>query len=398
MKGSIYVNHKCKCGGRFVYSERRNGCFCECGNKADHGWFVRFGRVVKKRFTNDFEGAQRFLTGVRYETDKGTFDARDYQASNPLGFSNQADRWLKDKAKRLKHQSLVNYTGYMNRAVAAWGDRNVKTILEAEIEDFLSDDHLNKIGNPIASKTRHELKSVLFQFFKWVCRRERLSMPTFPPLSFEMERRDVLDGLPEQQVVLEKVKTLSWSVNPKIWFGIQLLAKNPNVRPGELRKVKESDIRLGLGVIIIKHTKERSLKRSKVIELEQADIRFLRTLPPALPDLYFFRHRKGTPGIKAGEKFGVSYFNKWWKRACGELGIKGVTLYPGTKHTTVTAVSEMLSPEETRLGGSEHSTNSGFGRYLVHNRNEKRKFREAYNQLKGGPPPDHLKRVKNFDK
>lgn len=104
------------------------------------------------------------------------------------------------------------------------------------------------------------------------------------------------------------------------------------------------------------------------------------------------------PGIKAGEQFGFSYFSKWWKRACGKLGIEGVTLYPGTKHTTVTAVSEVLSPGETRRGGSEHSTNSAFGRYLVHNRNEKRKFIEAYNQLEGGPPSDHPKRAKNLAK
>ncbi|WP_394700272.1 phage integrase N-terminal SAM-like domain-containing protein [uncultured Desulfosarcina sp.] len=89
----------------------------------------------------------------------------------------------------LKHQSLVNYTGYMNRAVAAWGDRNIKTISEGDIEDFLFDDHLNKDGESIASKTRHELKSVLSQFFKWVCRRERLRMPELPELSFESELR-----------------------------------------------------------------------------------------------------------------------------------------------------------------------------------------------------------------
>ncbi|WP_319526093.1 hypothetical protein [uncultured Desulfosarcina sp.] len=132
--------------------------------------------------------------------------------------------------------------------------------------------------------------------------------------------------------------------------------------------------------------------------MEPDDIRFLRTFPPALPDLYFFRHREGTPGIKAGERFGLSYFNKWWKRAGEKLGIEGVTLYPGTKHTTMTAVNELLSAKTVQRGGSEHATGSMHDRYLVHNQHDKEKFRHAYNQLKGGPPPDHARKGENLAK
>jgi integrase len=271
------------------------------------------------------------------------------------------DRWLKFKAKQIKRQSYITYQGYMFRAMDAWGNRNLKTISDGDIEDFLFDDHLTKFDTPISSKTRHEMKAVLSQFFKWVCRREKqIEMPTFPEIGFEMGFRDVVD-LETQAAIIERVKKISYHINPKIWWGIKLLSENGNVRPGELRNIKEGDINLDLGIIQIKKTKERSKTKGKFIQLEEEDIRFLRTMPTALPDVYFFRHHKGTAGIKAGHQFGVSYFNKWWKRACKKLKVKGVTVYAGTKHSTMTALSKTLSPEEVQRGYSEHDTRSALG-------------------------------------
>ena len=396
MKGGIYTNQKCRCGGKFVYDERRNGLFCKCGQMATKGFFVRYGRDIQRRFSNDLLGAQRFLTGLRFKEDEGTLDPRDYRTSNPLGFENLVDRWLKLKIKQVKPQSLTTYTGYMHRAVDAWGNRNIKTISDGDIEDFLFDNHLNKNNKPISSKTRHEMKAVLSQFFKWLCRREKMiDMPAFPEIGFEMAFRDIVD-IATQSSIIERVKQISWVVNPKIWWGIKVLSENPNVRPGELRNIKEGDINLDMGLIQIRRMKERSLKKGKFIQLDAEDIQFLRTMPQALPNVFFFRHRKGAQGAIAGDQFGVSYFNKWWKRACRDLGVEGVTVYSGTKHSTVTAMSEIMSPEEIRRGGSEHSTNSAFERYLVPNAKEKLRFKQALKKLKSGAAPvkHHIGAVK----
>ena len=82
-----------------------------------------------------------------------------------------------------------------------------------------------------------------------------------------------------------------------------------------------------------------------------------------LPDLYFFCHNRGLSGAKAGEKFGEKYLYKWWKKACQNLGIEGVDLYGGTRHSTVRELRKYRTPEEIKLG-SMHSTNKAFERYF----------------------------------
>jgi hypothetical protein len=54
---------------------------------------------------------------------------------------------------------------------------------------------------------------------------------------------------------------------------------------------------------------------------------------------------------------------KWWKKACANLGVEGIDLYGGTRHSTVTALRKDFSPEQIKAG-TMHSTNKAFDRYL----------------------------------
>ena len=81
MKGNIYTRQKCFiCGGSLAHDERRRGCFCPDHPKvsATGQFYVRFGRDVFKNF-KDYFSAERFLNGLRYKTDEGSFDLRDYR-------------------------------------------------------------------------------------------------------------------------------------------------------------------------------------------------------------------------------------------------------------------------------------------------------------------------------
>jgi hypothetical protein len=78
--------------------------------------------------------------------------------------------------------------------------------------------------------------------------------------------------------------------------------------------------------------------------------------------------------------------NRWWSRACAELGVSGVTLYPGTKHSTVTALGAVLTPEEIKRGGTGHQTSAAFERYLLPDMRDKIKIRQAIHQIRAAQP------------
>jgi len=323
------------------------------------GYVVRFGRGLSKWFKHEIE-AERFLIGLRYETDKGTFDPRDYHSSKPLSFSNLADKWLEKKKKKIKRKSYNNLTNYMNRAKRQWIDSNIKVLGFAEIEDLLD------AQDDLSDKTKANMKSCLHDFWHWLVKRRVITkdqLPEFPETPFELGWRNITDITTQQQLI-DTVKEISYHINPKIWLGIKWLSVyGIRMRPGEMLKLKEHEINLNMGdsgAFVIPHPKE---KKPKIIYLIEEDYKILNEMPRGLPDLYFFRHPKGIKGCKPGQKFGEKYLYKWWKKACKKLNIENLDLYGGTKHTTVTAASERLTPEQIKKG-TGHSTNKAFERYF----------------------------------
>jgi integrase len=138
-----------------------------------------------------------------------------------------------------------------------------------------------------------------------------------------------------QNRILEEVKRICIGNDPKIYLGILFLTRYLNLRPGELRNIKERDIDLVLGEIIITKPKTPWPKR---VFLSPEDVETLKTMPRSLPHLYLFRHKAGRSGIKAGNLFGRHLFRGYWRIACNSLGIEGLDLYGGTRHTSVKAL------------------------------------------------------------
>jgi hypothetical protein len=62
--------------------------------------------------------------------------------------------------------------------------------------------------------------------------------------------------------------------------------------------------------------------------------------------------------------FGIHYFHKWWVKACANLGIEGVDLYGGTRHSSVRAlIAEQYTPEQVKQAAMSE-TNKAFERYM----------------------------------
>lgn len=116
------------------------------------------------------------------------------------------------------------------------------------------------------------------------------------------------------------------------------------------------------GILIIPHPKE---KEPKIIPLLDEDVNIIRTLPHAFDlSMPFFRHEKSIKGgTAAGDCFGHNVIYRSWKRACARLGIVGVSLYPGTKHSTAMGIRQASTFEEVSLA-TGHKTNKAFERYV----------------------------------
>jgi len=102
------------------------------------------GEAIQKQFTRasgleSYQLARRFLDGLRFKVEEGTFDHRDYKSDNPLGYQTLVEEWLSRKERKLTCEAFRPLKLYTHKyAVPVWGNRNVKTIGFKEIERFLS--------------------------------------------------------------------------------------------------------------------------------------------------------------------------------------------------------------------------------------------------------------------
>ncbi len=362
MTGGIYAEEKCSLCGSPMRDNGRAVCCPVHKNQISKRLRVRIrhnGILTQRKFTS-YEQASRFLNGIRFKIDEGTFDHRDYKADNPLGFSNLINQWLDLKKGQLKPQSWKNLNYYLQRAAEIWGNRNIKEIGYAEIEDFLF-----QTLAELSGKSRANAKSVLHSFWDWLRHRRILPaslLPEWPEVPFELGFRKIIPKEVQNQI-LEKVLSISGSINIRIWIALKWLATYPSIRPSELLRIREGHIDFSSGFIILPDPKE---KKPKLVPMIKEDIKLIKSLPRAFPDMYFFRHLKGHGGpgrTQAGDPFHHNYIYRWWKRACRECGIKGVDLYGGTKHSTATGLSAMFSPEQVKRA-MMISTNKAFERYF----------------------------------
>lgn len=239
-------------------------------------------------------------------------------------------------------------------------DTNVKYINSADIDEFL-------FNLPdISEKTRSNYKSTLSDFWTQLKKWKIISLSQLPDFS-EIEI-DVDLGYrnfttwEEQSLILEKIKELA--INPKQWFGIELLSVYTKLRPQDLLKLHEGDIELDPGMLYIHYpTKKKNSLLTVRLAPEHVEIfRELKNKYPALPTVKFFRHIDGIKGVAHDAPFGEKYFYKVWVAACQELGIEGLDLYGGTRHTTTTEIAK-LEGKAAAKKHSGHRTNKAFDRY-----------------------------------
>lgn len=373
MVGGIYTRQKCPMCSKVLNKRIRDGIICQLHPE------IRASRFIvkfKKTFLNftEFSKAEKYLTGLRFTVDRGSYDERDYSRGNQLGFSNLMNQWYQDKTiestnrkgnpeRKIKPGTKKNYAGYKEVFCAYFQNRNIKEI--AEDEGFIADffNNLTDVGN----KTKWNYRSALNTFFTWVWRRNRkefakagIPHPELPEIKFILGYRKRVSKDVQFEIV-EEVKRLTYHINPKIYLGIKWLCTYVKARPGEMISLKEGDINLSTRHLNFPTPKENEWKS---VPLIPEDVKILSSFPLAVPSMPFFRHVEGISGTRENAPFGEKYLYKWVKRACANLGLEGLDLYGITRHSSVTALGEKYSPEEIKRKGSGTKTNKAFDRYF----------------------------------
>ena len=131
---------------------------------------------------------------------------------------------------------------YLSRAVAIWGDRNIKKIRYAEIEDFLFS------LDGLSGKTRHNARNALHHFLTWLKKRRVIdSIPDMPSVEYELGWRRTIDKELQGRVLEELERIAPWQAAIGIkWLSIYIM-----LRPGDLRRILESDIDRKNGFLFI---------------------------------------------------------------------------------------------------------------------------------------------------
>ncbi len=257
MKGGIYSNQRCPLCGSTFRDDGRKGLSCPNHPQIQATRYsVKMPGGIYRRFKN-YEEANRFLTGLRYKIDEGTFDRRDYKKDNPLGFSTLIEKWLEYKKTEVVPKNHKNLTNYANKAIAFFKDRNIKQIGYADLEDFIF------AQKDLSNKTKSNIMSALHNFWSWLRKRKVITlqqMPEFPRVNFELGYRKVISK-DDQSRILAEVQRISYHINPRIYLGIKWLCTYIAIRPSELTHLKEGDIDVANKYLFFPHPKE---KRHKV--------------------------------------------------------------------------------------------------------------------------------------
>jgi integrase len=344
MRGGIYSDEKCPiCEGKF--RDYGNALSCPLHPKCRATRFVVRFSGITKRFKS-YESAFRFLTGLRFKTDEETFDERDYRRDNPMSFKNMSDKWRAYKRDEVKRHSFRSIGNHLDKAQAYFGDKNVKDIRFGDLEDFI------RSLASLSDKTRHNVLSTLHSFFTWMKKRQEIpAIPEFPEISYELGFRRTVDK-DTQQKILAEIQRIAPDL--KTYLGIKWLATYISVRPNEMRTLTTGNIDLENGYFYFPSPKEKKYKSVPIIP---EDIEILASFPKSAPATPFFRNEA------SGLVFSQNHFYKWWKRACRNLGVEGVDLYGGTRHSSARALRAYFSPEEIKRA-TMHTSNAAFERYF----------------------------------
>lgn len=323
-------------------------------------WRIDFGTAWPGRYLTSFRGvpletrelADAVLTFVEAQVARGRAledviaeiapSAAAVSAVEPL-----LRRWLESFERRVEtgrraprtlkeYQRWAGEAGEPSAHFAYWYGKTLQDIDGPALEDW--DYHLSKAG--LSAKSRRNVMSGFRSFLTWVAeQRPGFTLPKFPwP---EVDERQPAILTPElQRQVLEAI--------PEPERGIFLAMAETLIRPGEARVLRVRDWD--------PHTNQLRVSRAAKDQKTRGEVRGLKTrnakvVPVVSFELFDWLERHVPAERRLADPDGPLFVNPdgreggWWshwalmyawEKACAAVGVSGVTLYAGLKHSTAT--------------------------------------------------------------
>jgi integrase len=318
-------------------------------------------RGTTARFNGYFK-AKDFLHAARKALADGTWQAP--KGVKTLGHvQDKFLDWKLDLVKmgRLNTSSVNGYRNRLNRIVHVLGvSEDASSIRYWHVHGFLY-----KSG--FSPKSIYDSYTVFKEMMEWAFDMGDItSTPKWPTFEFslehDMKRRKTVDK-GTQARILHDIHQREWEKRPRLYLAIRFLTTYISLRPSDLLHVKEKDFDRELGLLTI--TSHKTSRRPKVLRLLPQDVSLFGELPRGMPDMPLFRNDVPYQGQRAGTGFGQAAFYRAWKRACKNLGIEGVDLYGGTRHSSAIALYKDAGvPVEEIRKATGHKTSAAFTRYF----------------------------------
>lgn len=281
------------------------------------------------------------------------------------GFTNTSKRWLVEWVKtNVTPKTAKQYELYVARAAEFFGDKPVCTIRTRDIQAFLN------TQTHLKPKSKATVAACLKSFYTWLEYEEIVDRsPRFPKIKYRLGSRKTVNK-ESQSAIIDEIRQLTGQPAPKAWVAIKWLSTYVCLRPGDIARIRECDVDRRNRVVYIRNPKA---SEPYEVPLTPADVELLNSIPAGDPEQPFFRHNSGQP-------FGPTFLYDTWKRACKNLGIEGVDLYGGTRHSSVRALRHTHTPEQIKWA-TLHRTNAAFERYFSV---DSEYLTNVYQQAEGG--------------
>jgi len=285
--------------------------------------------------------------------------------------ANRIERWL--EVKRREARAGDRARGYVRELerwarpeghFSWWAEKSIRDVTEGAIEDWSLwlADRRTPGGRPLSAASRARVLGGFHSFLGWMYRRREIpEMPRSYPWPKVPEHEPRTLTMADQDAVLRAI--------PEIDRGIFLACAHLGLRPNEARALEVSDYRNGCLVIdkkasgpnvgdpVVRGTKSGKAKTLPVSGELAAWIE------AHVPRESRLERRRLFLLSSTGRPWSHWSLTDRWRAACRAVGVAGVSLYPGTKHSMATDALRRQVPERTLQAFLGHADPRSTRRY-----------------------------------